>query len=79
MLYAKHCEDMLKERSIPKSWVEQTIGEPEKSEDKQDGTRHYLRRIPEHGNKWVRVIVNITEEPNKVVTVFFDRRLKGKL
>ncbi len=78
MHYTKHCEDMLKERSIIKIWVELTVNEPEKLEDKAVGTTHYFRRIPEYGNRWLRVIVNTSEEPNKIITVFFDRRLKGK-
>ena len=50
---------MLKERAIDRFWVEQTMSEPEKVENTPEGTRHFLRRIPEHGNRWLRVIVNI--------------------
>ena len=78
MRYTKHCEDMLNERSISKLWVEQAINEPEKVQDKPDGTRHYLRKMPEYGNRWLRVIINVVEEPGRVVTVFFDRTMKGK-
>lgn len=74
MEYTNHCEDMLTERSILKSWVEQTINEPEEVEDKADGTRHYLRKIPERGNRWLRVVGG----PDRVITVFFDRRVKGE-
>jgi len=76
--YTRHFKDMLKERSIPMLWITQTLTDPEKVEDQADGTRHFLRRVPKHGNRWLRVIVNITVVPNKAITAFFDRRLRGK-
>ena len=69
---------MMKERLIQPTWVDMTLNEPEKVNDKPDGTRHYLRRIPEHGNRWLRIVVNVKATPNKAVTVFFDRGMKGK-
>ena len=37
------------------------------------------RKIPEFGGRVLRVAVNTTVEPNRVVSVFFDRQMKGKL
>jgi len=79
MRYSDHFKGMLKERAIDEAWIERVCSEPEKVEDKPDGTRHFLRKIPEHGNRWLRVVVNITVDPHKAVTAFFDRRLKGKV
>jgi hypothetical protein len=76
--YTRHFKSMLKERSVPMSLVTRTLSKPEKVEDRVDGTRHFLRRIPKNKNRWLRVIVNITTVPNKAVTVFFDRRLRGE-
>jgi len=78
MKYTQHFKDMMKERLIQPTWVDMTLNEPEKVDDKPDGTRHYLRRIPEHGNRWLRIVVNVKAKPNKAVTVFFDRGMKGK-
>ncbi len=78
MQYTRHFKDMLKERSILMSLVNRTLAEPEKVEDHPDGTKHFLRQIPEQGNRWLRIIVNITVVPNKAVTAFFDRRLRGE-
>ena len=78
MKYTQHFKDMMKERLIQLTWVDMTLNEPEKVDDKPDGTRHYLRRIPEHGNRWLRIVVNVEAKPNKAVTVFFDRGMKGK-
>jgi len=78
MQYTRHFKAMLKERSIPLSLVKHTLAEPEKVEEHSDGTKHFLRRIPKHGNRWLRIIVNTATKPNKAVTAFFDRRLRGE-
>lgn len=67
---------MLRERGILRPWIDLAIEEPEWTEDRADGTRHFARRVPEHGNRWLRVIVNLEADPPLRVTAFFDRRLK---
>jgi hypothetical protein len=67
---------MLKERGIAPEWVERAVGLPDKTEDHEDGTRHFIKRIPEFGYRWLRVVVNVTATPEKRVTAFFDRRLR---
>lgn len=79
MEFTGHFDDMLEERGILKTWVQRAIQQPDKIEDHADGTRHYLKMIQEQGNRWLRVIVNITVEPNRGVTVFFDRRLRTEI
>ena len=75
---AVHFKDMLSERGIKLEWADRTVLEPEKVEDHDDGTRHFIKQIPEFENRWLRVIVNITVVPEKRVTAFFDRRLRRK-
>ncbi len=75
LTYTQHFEDMLLERQIDRSWVEHAISEPEHIEEPGDGTKHYLRRITERGERWLRVIVNVSVQPSRAVTVFFDQRL----
>lgn len=77
MELSRHLEDMLLERRIPREWVTITISSPERTEERGDGTRHYLRQFPENGNRWLRVVVNVERDPNRAVTVFFDRRVRG--
>jgi hypothetical protein len=77
----QHARDVLTERSIPIEWLERALGEPElKQADPKDATleRRY-RKIPEHENRVLRVVVNITVAPERVVSVYFDRSMKGKL
>jgi len=76
MEFTNHFRNMLEERSIRQEWVDKCVNEPEKIEHHEDGSRHFLRRVEEHGNRWLRVVVNIQVQPNRAVTAFFDRRLR---
>ena len=73
-----HFRDMLKERGIKQDWADRTTRYPDVTEDHDDGTRHFIKIIPEYGNRWLRVIVNVSSVPEKRVTVFFDRRLRSQ-
>ncbi len=76
-----HALKAMAEREIPVGWVERAAMEPEFVESDPDDVaieRRY-RRIPEFGGRVLRVAVNTTVEPQRVVSVFFDRGMKGKL
>lgn len=48
--------------------------------DEKDPTlEHRLKEIPEYGDRVLRVIINTTVDPVRVVTVYFDRTMKGEL
>ena len=40
---------------------------------------HYTKAIRERGGRILRVVVNTDAQPNRVITVFFDRRLGQKV
>ena len=71
-----HFDDMLKERGIKREWTDRATCDPDRTEAHADGTRHFIKRIPEFGNRWLRVVVNVTIDPEKRVTAFFDRKLR---
>ncbi|GDX09978.1 hypothetical protein LBMAG57_17500 [Verrucomicrobiota bacterium] len=76
-----HAKVALAEREILLEWMERTLAAPELClPDPDDATveRRY-RRIPEHGGRVLRVAVNTAVEPERVVSVFFDRKMKGRL
>ena len=77
----QHARDVLAERSIPIEWLERALREPElKKPDPTDATLECrYRKIPEHENRVLRVVVNTTVVPERVVSVYFDRTMKGKL
>ena len=77
----KHAQKVLDEREIPVEWLERTLSAPELVLPDPDVStvERRFRRIPEFGGRVLRVAVNTAVEPNRVVSVFFDRRMKGKL
>jgi len=76
-----HAQKALDEREIPVEWLERALAAPELVlPDPNDATvERRFRRIPEFGGRVLRVAVNTAVEPNRVLSVFFDRKMKGKL
>ena len=77
----KHAQKVLDEREIRVEWLERTLSAPELVLPDPDAAavERRFRRIPELGGRVLRVVVNTAVEPNRVVSVFFDRQMKGKL
>jgi hypothetical protein len=76
--YSDHARDMLQERAIPEEWVQRTIEKPDITEVKENNTTHYIKAIPEFGGRSLRVVMNLQVVPNRVVTLFFDRRIRSQ-
>ena len=78
---SQHAKDVIAERHIPLAWLEQVLESPELVEpDSGDpALTHNLGRIEEHGNRVLRVVFNGSTSPLRIVTVYFDRKMKGKL
>ena len=74
--FSIHARDMLQERAIPEEWVMRTLNDPDKREIMTDNTTHYIKAIPEFGGRSLRVVMNLDVIPNRVITVFFDRRIR---
>ncbi|MBU1299831.1 MAG: DUF4258 domain-containing protein [Bacteroidetes bacterium] len=65
---------MLKEREISEEWLWRTVNHPDWQIVKEDDNVHYFKCIPENRERILHVVVNPNVSPQKVVTVFFDRR-----
>jgi len=76
-----HARRAVAERDIAVEWIQRTLDAPELIvPDPEDAAiERGFRRIPEFGGRVLRVAVNRTVEPQRVVSVFFDRKMKGKL
>jgi len=74
-----HALDVAEERKIPLEWISRTVESADSVELQPDGTSHYLKSIVEHGGRVLRVVVSTGTVPPVVVTVFFDRRMKGRV
>ena len=76
--YTRHAETVLIERDLAKSWVEQTVYEPEwrTSEPRDSNAERRYRTIPERQGRVLRVICveNFTEI--RIISVFLDRRAR---
>jgi hypothetical protein len=73
--FIPHAEDALFERTIDRNWVMETLLSPERLEaDPAYPSRmRAFRRIPQFGNRWLRVVYDTAPEELQVVTAFFDR------
>ena len=72
---------VMEERQIPVQWMGPTVTSPELRLPDPDGEeieRRFLR-IPESGGRVLRAVVNNKAVPELVVSVFFDRSMRGKL
>jgi Domain of unknown function (DUF4258) len=75
-----HARRAVAEREIPIEWIERTLDTPDLVvPNPNDPTiERCFRQIPELGGRVLRVAVNRAVEPKRVVSVFFDRKMKGK-
>jgi hypothetical protein len=71
-----HARNMLIERNISEEWLWSTLLNPDEVIRGSDGNNHYQKSIPERGSRVLHVVVNDQVQPNLIVTVFFDRRLR---
>jgi hypothetical protein len=71
-----HAKNAIAERRISLAWIFRVPDNPLALEvDRADpALRHALGRIPERGDRILRVVYNETVKPWSVVTAFFDRK-----
>ena len=79
--FTRHAVDVMEERTIRSEWVERVVAEPTmRVPDPNDSeVERFFRRIPERGDRVLRVAVNTRVAPWRVLSVFFDRGMRGKL
>ena len=77
----QHARDVLDEREILIEWVERVLNRPTLREPAESDItlENRFARIPEFGNRVLRVVINTTIVPERVVSVYFDRRMKNRL
>jgi len=77
----QHARDVLAERKIPVAWLERVWRNPALIQVSQTDPEIEYRfaAIPEFGGRILRVVVNNRASPTRIVSVYFDRAMKGKL
>mgnify|MGYP001599032157 CR=1 FL=1 len=80
-ILTQHAKDVLMERDILIEWLERVLIAPEKiqADTVYPEVEHRLGKIFEYGNRVLRVVYNKETHPVRVITVYFDRTMKGRL
>lgn len=80
-ILTQHAKDMLAKRGIDAAWVERAVDCPQLIvPDPLDVTlEQRFVTIPEYGDRVLKVVVNKMASPERVVSAYFDRRMKGIL
>lgn len=79
MELTSHAREMLIERQIAEEWVWRTLNTPDRERRHlDDDNMHYTKSLGEAQGRVLHVVVNDHYQPNRIVTVFFDRRLRKK-
>ena len=78
--FTRHATTVMAERTISQVWVERTIANPGlRLPDPNDPeVERFFGRVPERGDRVLRVAVNTHAVPWRVVSVFFDRAMRGE-
>lgn len=78
----EHAKQSLQQRdNIRLEWLEQAMVSPHRViPDATDSSLvHHLYRIDDFGGRVLRVVINTNLNPPRVITLFFDRSLRGLL
>ena len=72
---------MMRERAICVEWVERVVASPElRVSDPNDAeVERFFGRVSERGERVLQVAVNTHVVPWRVVSVLFDRSMRGEL
>ena len=78
MDFSRHARSQITERKIERQWVVKTVSEPEFVREDANDQNVILafRRIPEAGDRWLRVVYTARAEKVIVITAFFDRKAR---
>jgi Domain of unknown function (DUF4258) len=71
----------MEEREIAVAWLERVLGSPQRVEPDPDDAEleHRLGRIGEYENRVLRVVINKSVRPVRVITLYFDRAMRNRL
>lgn len=81
LLYTEHALNAMAEREVSPDWVRRTVAAPDlRAPNPNDPeSEFFFRRAKEQGDRVLRVVVNTTAAPWRVITVYFDRSMRGRL
>jgi hypothetical protein len=76
-----HAAQMARERGIKFEWIRTVLENPGTTlpDARDENLTHVLRRIPEHGNCMLRLVIDSARMPIRVITLFFDRKASREM
>ena len=76
-----HARVVMAQRLIPEEWVSLAVAAPglRTSDPNDSGVERFFWRIPEADDRVLRVAVNTRVEAWRVVSVFLDCTMRGRL
>ena len=79
--FTQHAMDAMDERGIAIEWVEDAVREPDlRTPDRGDPQlERFYRRVPQRDDRVLRVVVNTRFAVWRIVSVFFDCRMRRML
>lgn len=78
IIFSAHAKEMLKERNISEDLVLYSIKNYDYKEIRSVCNLHFFKFIKQQ-NKVLHIVVNHNIIPNKIVTVYYDRKAKKLL
>lgn len=80
LTFTRHAMNVLAERGIEADWVARSLREPERTgTDARDRTlKLALAKVPEFGNRWLRVVYLESADEIRIITAFFDRGVERR-
>lgn len=78
----EHAKESLRKRgNIRTEWIEQVLANPERVEsDRNDPElEHRLGKIAEYDGRVLRVIIKKNTKPMRLITCYFDRKMRRQL
>ena len=83
LTYSAHANDMIEHerKQIERDWVRRAVAAPElrRPHRTRSTQEEFFARVPEYGDRILRVIVDTGRDPWHVVTAYLDRNMKGRL
>ena len=81
IVLSKHAQDMVDERDIAPEWIEHVLRSPvfEEPDPRHRGAVRAYAPIAAFGNRMLRVVYYDTGAEVRVITLFFDRRARGRV
>jgi hypothetical protein len=68
---------MLVERGLNEEWLWEALEHPDQVVEVENQV-HYIKAIEAREGRFLKVVVNPSVSPQRVVTLFFDRSLRKK-